>query len=159
MPLEVDMAQPITLSVIYWMLVQLLNKTGVRPTAKMIGGQRCPKRTALMISHGFRKYVISNMISAKLEYTAREKLVGHQKSIGLDKNYDRRPQEEIMAEYLKAVPNLTVNSEERERARAERLELENNEQKQIIAKTFEMYERMQQQINEIQNNQNSAQHK
>ena len=154
LPLEVEnMVQPITVWSIYWTLEQLLDKTGIRPGAKMTESDRAPKRTALMMSHGIRKWTISSMISAKLEYTAREKLVGHKKSIGLDQNYDRRPESEILAEYCKAISYLTINEESRLKAKAEKLETENVAQKQVIAKTYEMYETMQKQINEIRNEQ------
>lgn len=124
LPLEVSIVKPITTWVIYWALIQLLNKSGVRPTVKMTEGQRAPKRTQLMISHGFRKYVISNFIRAKLEYNARERLVGHRKGLGLDQHYDRRPEEEIMAEYIKAIPFLTISREAQ-------LEQQINEMEQI----------------------------
>jgi hypothetical protein len=52
------------------------------------------------------------MIRAKLEYNARERIVGHTLKT-LDLNYDRREQEELLQEYIKAVDYLTISSEKR----------------------------------------------
>jgi integrase len=110
-PLEVSIAKPITTDTINWTLHQLLNKTGIRPAQKILKGQHNIPKTNLMISHGFRKWVISNFIRAKLEYGARERLVGHKTSRGLDTSYDRRDESEVLAEYCKALPYLTISKE------------------------------------------------
>jgi integrase len=79
-------------------------------------------RHSNQLCHALRKFAISNMIRAKLEYNARERLVGHRVP-GLDIHYDRRNQDEILDEYVKAIPYLTINEENR-------LKLENQKIKQ-----------------------------
>jgi integrase len=110
-PLEVSIAKPITINVIAWTLTQLLSKTDIRPTQKVLKGQHNIPKTHLQQGHAFRKWVISNFIRAKLEYNARERLVGHKVSRGLDSSYDRRPESEILEEYCKAIPYLTISKE------------------------------------------------
>ena len=53
-------------------------------------------------SHGFRKFSITQMIKAKVDYDTREYLVGHRNnSRGLGVHYDRTTEEDRLAEYLK----------------------------------------------------------
>jgi len=52
------------------------------------------KTSEVMRSHGFRKYYVTQSIKAKVDYNAREYLVGHKYSRGLDQNYDRTPEED-----------------------------------------------------------------
>ena len=112
-PLEVSIVKPITVQVISWALLQMLIKADIRQPQKILKGQHNIPKTGLMISHGFRKFVISNFIRAKLEFNARERLVGHKTSRGLDTSYDRRPEEEILQEYCKAIPFITISNEAR----------------------------------------------
>jgi len=62
------------------------------------------------------------MIKAKVDYNTREYLVGHKMSRGLDVNYDRTSEEDRLAEYLKAVDLLTINSENRLKKKIHQLE-------------------------------------
>ena len=70
------------------------------------------RKGEVMQSHGFRKFAITMMIKAKLDYGSREYLVGHRYSRGLDINYDRTTEEDRVSEYLKAI-DLTINPENR----------------------------------------------
>lgn len=103
---------PVTTSTIKNIVKELLDKSGIRPPARLteegIAAGKRPKRTNLPVIHGFRKFAITNMIRAKLEYNAREILVGHSLKT-LDLNYDRREQEELLAEYTKAIDFLTID--------------------------------------------------
>jgi integrase len=67
----------------------------------------------VMLSHGFRKFNITQMIKAKVDYSTREFLVGHKHSRGLDVNYDRTYEEDRLQEYLKAIDLLTISPENR----------------------------------------------
>jgi integrase len=103
---------PVATSTIKNVVKELLDKTGIRPPARLteeeIAAGKRSKRTNLPAIHGFRKFTITNMIRAKLEYNARERLVGHSLKT-LDLNYDRREQEELLAEYVKAIDFLTID--------------------------------------------------
>lgn len=67
----------------------------------------------IMSCHGIRKFTITQMKKAKLDFSDREFLVGHKQSRGLDVNYDRTTEEDRLAEYLKAVDLLTISPENR----------------------------------------------
>jgi hypothetical protein len=79
--------------------------------------------------HGFRKFVITNMIRAKLEYNARERLVGHTLKT-LDFSYDRREQEELLQEYCKSIDYLTIDPAMRLETKLEEQKRKLEEQKQ-----------------------------
>jgi integrase len=66
-----------------------------------------------MESHGFRKFANTQMIKAGVDYNAKEYLLGHRKSLGLDTSYDRTPEEDRLQEYLKAMDLLTISPENR----------------------------------------------
>ena len=125
----------ITFSSIANMMRKLLNKTGVRPTVPLKEGKH-PKHTNLPVIHSFRKFAITQMIRAGVEFGAREQLVGHRQ--GLDSHYDRRNSGEILAEYMKAVNHLTIDP-------ANRLRSENRE----LRKEASRFDRMQKQIEEL----------
>ena len=73
-------------------------------------------------SHGFRKFAITQMIKAKVDYDTREYLVGHRHSRGLGVNYDRTTEEDRLEEYLKAINLLTIDPKQRLQTRVEELE-------------------------------------
>jgi hypothetical protein len=72
--------------------------------------QRDRRRNDVSRAHGFRKFVTTNMVRAKLNPEARGMLLGHK--IGLANAY-YKPGEELLEEYLKAVDFLTINAENR----------------------------------------------
>jgi integrase len=113
---------PVAISTIKNIVRELLNKTGIRPPARLteeeIAAGKTPKRTSLPAIHGFRKFAITNMIRAKLEYNARETLVGHSLKT-LDLNYDRREQDELLEEYKKAIDFLTIDDSNKLRREVE----------------------------------------
>lgn len=85
-------------------------------------------------SHGFRKFAITQMIKARLDYASREYLVGHKHSRGLDRNYDRTTEEDRLQEYLKSVDLLTINPENRLKTKIYEMETERSEQLEQIRK-------------------------
>jgi site-specific recombinase XerD len=90
--------------------------------------KRAGKSDNVKQSHGFRKAAITQMIKAKVDYDSREYLVGHKGSRGLGVNYDRTTEEDRLAEYLKAVDLLTINSENRLKRKIHQLESEHSEE-------------------------------
>jgi integrase len=132
---------PVAASTIKYVVKELLDKTGVRPPVRLTEEERATgkrsKRTPLPAIHGFRKFTITNMIRAGLEYNARERLVGHALRT-LDLNYDRREQEELLEEYTKAVDFLTISAENKLRREVATL-------KQEVTR----FDKMQTQIDEL----------
>lgn len=89
----------ITLDSIKKTAERTIQKAGIDTTGKV---KRC---------HGFRKFAITMMIKGKVDYNAREYLVGHKVSRGLDQNYDRTSEEDRLSEFLRAVDLLTLHPE------------------------------------------------
>ena len=79
------------------------------------------RRKENMLTHGFRKFAKKWMRKSGVDPLIIEYLVGHQSGdmkAGVSKlmmTYDPAEDGELLAEYLKAIPNLTIASVERER--------------------------------------------
>ena len=86
------------------LLTVILLKSGVR-TIKHKGRQEVAR------AHGFRKTFTTQLINSKVNPEIREMLLGHK--IGLASCYYRPTEQEMLNEYLKAVPLLTISNEER----------------------------------------------
>ena len=74
------------------------------------------------IAHGFRKFFTTQLVNSKINPEIREMLLGHK--IGLASAYYRPTEEDMYAEYQKAVNNLTINEENRLRIEVQKLEAE-----------------------------------
>ena len=77
--------------------------------------------------HGFRKYAITNMKNAGVDFSDREYLVGHRKSRGLDVNYDRTSEQDRLSQYIKSISALTIDDSQRLELKVEDLEKKNSE--------------------------------
>jgi hypothetical protein len=64
-------------------------------------------RKSISLANGFRKHVISTFIEAGLNHEIRELIVDH--ATHLDQNYFRPTEEQVLQEYLKAEPLLTID--------------------------------------------------
>jgi site-specific recombinase XerD len=63
----------------------------------------------VMKNNGFRKYALSKMRQAKVDFSDREFLIGHKKSRALEVNYDRATEEERLVEWSKSINYLTLD--------------------------------------------------
>ena len=83
------------------------------------------------------------MIKSGVDYNAREYLIGHRHSRSLDIHYDRTSEEDRLAEYVGAIPLLTIDP-------TQRLKQENHDlkliQAQEIAQLREEVRRFQKEI-------------
>jgi len=121
--------QPITLMAIRRKLERLLVESGIRN--KLPHGMKRHKTPAFT---GFRyffnkqnkKAFSSNGTLSSL--ILKESLMGHTGLIPLDKNYFREHAYELIEEYLKAVPALTISDEERIKIQAQDLIIQNKDQ-------------------------------
>jgi integrase len=89
-------------------LVDQLVRCGLRTVEHSVVGstRRCRKSVAL--GNGFRKFAISAFSRAKINHDIRQMLVDHQGGY-LDESYLRLTEEEILEEYMKAEPFLTID--------------------------------------------------
>jgi integrase len=95
------------------------------------------------LTHGFRKFAITQMKLAKVDFSDREYLVGHKVSRGRDVEYDRTTEEERLVEWSKAISNLTINDKYQLEIK---LELIEGKQAQQMQELKEQIARMQQMI-------------
>jgi integrase len=94
----------------------LLTKSGLNDIAHSTETEMIRKgseRKDVKRTHGFRKFCNTNMINANLKPVVKEMLLGHKTSLGLDANYYRPNENEILQEYVKAIDYLTINDEHR----------------------------------------------
>jgi integrase len=100
---------------------EALNRAKVNP---IVPGQ---KKRAVACSHGFRKFFITQCDKAHLDYTTWKYLAGH-KLPRIDASYIRTTEEDRLAEYIKAVPLLTISPEHRLKTRIQQLESQQTEE-------------------------------
>jgi len=113
-PFHIMHPKPIKHDGVIYIIKQVLNRSGQKKTGE------------IMQSNGFRKFAITQMIKAKMDYASREYLVGHKHSRGLDRNYDRTTEEDRLQEYLKAVDLLTINNENRRKLQIHQMDAEHS---------------------------------
>jgi hypothetical protein len=65
-----------------------------------------------MMTHGFRKWYANQCSRAHIDYPTREYLIGHRLP-GQEPSYNRMTEEDRLAEYVKAIPYLTINPNQR----------------------------------------------
>ena len=70
------------------------------------------KRRQVMKTHGFRKFFITQCDKANMNFSCRESLVGHRLP-NQDNHYIRKTEEDILAEYVKAISLLTIDPRKR----------------------------------------------
>jgi integrase len=115
-------ARQITESRISAVLARVLHLSNIAPVIPLQEGQSragAEKRKQIMLSHGFRKFVNTTMVSCRIDASVRNKLLGH--SIGLDQSYWKPQADDLLQEYLKVVDALTIADENRLRKRVEEL--------------------------------------
>ena len=83
-------------------LEKTIERTIVRAGVKTIG--------SVMLTHGFRKWAITQMIRSKVDYEVREYVSGHRHSRGLDVNYDRTTEDQRFLEWSKCINLLTIDN-------------------------------------------------
>ena len=104
-------------------LTMHLVRAGIREVEHLTA-PNSPKRVRkpVSLSNGFRKHVISTFIEAELNHAIRERLVDH--SCGLDDNYYRPTEDQVLAQYLKAEQLLTIDPSMRLKQEVETLRVE-----------------------------------
>ncbi len=105
------------------------------------GVKKRTQRTKVMLAHGFRKFYCTNLGRARLQNSKIDALMGWKR--GLLHVYDRSGTEELLEEYLKAIPLLTINDEDRLKVKVATLEdkdAEIQELKDQIAKVQQVAE-------------------
>lgn len=121
--LQVKQPKPMKLNAIRSLLTVHLVKCGLRTWEHPTAPQSVNRiRKAVSLSKGFRKRAISVFIEAELNHEIRELLVDH--STMLDQHYFRPTEDQVLAEYMKAEPLLTIDPSMRLRQEVQTLRVE-----------------------------------
>ena len=94
------------------------------------------RRKEVQRLHGFRKFFTTQLVHAKVIPEIREMLLGHK--IGLASAYYKPTEDEILAEYMKAIDNLTINPENRLKRKVEMLTIEKSKVDLALSQIEEM---------------------
>jgi integrase len=118
-------------------MIRAWNEQGIRDTLQE-GGRGAVRRHEFKTAHSFRKYFKTRaeqvMNRLNVEY-----LLGH--SIGLNSNYYRPTEQELLQDYLKAVPMLTISEDVTTlKKQQEVLEKKDEEQAQELLKIRQDYQ-------------------
>ena len=95
--------------------------------------KRAQIRKPMMRCHAFRKIFDTICIENNVNHYVKEKLLGHTAKLGLDVNYFRPTESQLLNEYLKVVNDLTINDENRLSKQIKELQ-EKNQNKDYIIK-------------------------
>ena len=123
--------KPIQVGSLMTIIKTITIRAGLRQT-NHIGKENKKERKDIALTHSFRKFFTTMCIKAKVNPEIREMLLGHK--IGLASAYYRPTEEEMFAEYQKAVNNLTINEENRLKIEVELLKTEKTNYEKLDAK-------------------------
>jgi site-specific recombinase XerD len=125
--LQVRNPRPISIGTLREALMQHIVRSGLRQIEHPTGSNPSnPNRVrkSVSLTNGFRKHVISTFIEAGLNHEIRELIVDH--ATQLDNNYFRPTEDQVLQEYLKAEPYLTIDPAARLARENETLKIEKN---------------------------------
>jgi integrase len=104
---NIAMSEPFKGDSLRALLKDCIERSGIRQIEHIHRHRR--KEVALM--HGFRKFTTKQLVDSKVTAEVREMLLGH--DIGLIGRYYKPTEKDLLQEYYKAVPALTISNEER----------------------------------------------
>jgi integrase len=106
----------------------LLDDTIINSGLREVDHNHIHKRKEVPLLHGLRKFTTKQLVDSNVKAEIREILLGH--NIGLTGVYYRPTEQDMLNEYMKAIPLLTISDQERlkfkleERITIERTQLE-----------------------------------
>jgi len=116
--------KPVTLGALDMAFTRLTRSVGIRPKEKKEEeGRKRQDRHDIMLFHGIRKCVNHALVNAGCNMIAKELLIGHA-APGLEGSYLRPTEEELLAEFVKAIPALSLSQESELRQQVDRLRVE-----------------------------------
>jgi hypothetical protein len=124
---DASQPKPVTLAALDMAFTRLTRSVGIRPKKKKEEEGRKKRRRQdrhdIMLFHGIRKYVNHALVNAGCNVIAKELLIGHA-APGLEGSYLRPTEEELLAEFVKAIPALSLSQESELRQQVDRLRVE-----------------------------------
>lgn len=119
--------KPVTLGALDMAFARLTRSVGIRPKEKKEEEGRKKRRRQdrhdIMLFHGIRKYVNHALVNAGCNMIAKELLIGHA-APGLEGSYLRPTEGELLTEFVKAIPALSLSQESELRQQVDRLRVE-----------------------------------
>jgi integrase len=131
-PFQISRAKSITIGTIKWKLIDIARRAGVRSKD-------------VKASHGLRKFFTTMLIKSNVKAEVRLMLEGH--SIGITDHYWRPTEQEMYAEYEKAIDNLTINEENRLRKEVKVLQIEKSKMDEFRKELNILKKELKQRIN------------
>jgi hypothetical protein len=122
-------SREISLSTLEGNVGLLLRKAGLR---QVDHNYQIGKRNLIPMSHGFRKFWMTQAVKSKMNPEAREMLLGHR--IGLASAYYRPSEDDLLDAYLVAVDNLTINEENRLKKKVTELQEKQDKIERLVSR-------------------------
>jgi integrase len=116
--------KPLSFDGIAGLTQRAVTRSGVRKVGDRNG------RQATAINHGFRKFANTEFIRCGMKPIVAELLLGHR--IGLQDNYLRLEESEVLNQYMLAVDSLTVSDAEEWKVKAAKLQATNDKLVEIL---------------------------
>ena len=114
----VNKPKPVTTNALDMMFTRLTVSAGIR-----VRKSRRYDRQDVMLLHGIRKYCNHAMVNSGVNVIAKELLIGHA-APGLEGSYLRPTESELLTEFVKAIPALSLSQEAELVRETERLRIE-----------------------------------
>ena len=112
-PDSIHNVKPLKLRAVERLISRTIEKSGLRTVERQteLHNEHGKVRKNVRLTTGFRKFFDTQLIFADLRPAIKEMFMGH--SIGLDNNYFKPTENDVLEEYLTAVNYLTINEEGR----------------------------------------------
>ncbi len=129
--LAIRYPKPSTVGGLMKAIGEVAERAGIRARIKRTRTSNASYMKDIGLSKGFRKFFNSQLAKVKVNPLIKEMLMGHH--IGLDDNYFRPEEQDVQAEFEKAVDNLTIDPANRLQRKVERLEVEASQLQRLQA--------------------------
>jgi integrase len=127
-PMSVSYPKPIRVRSYDSIIQDMLEEAGVTKIEPSIEGKR-QYRKPVARTTGFRKMVNTTMVRCKVDPLIKEMLLGHR--TGLEENYYRPEDQDLLEQYLRCVDALTVNQENKLKREIQTLRMEKSNWEQM----------------------------
>lgn len=130
---EADSPKPMAFDGIAGLTQRAITRSGVRKV-----GDKTPRHETA-INHGFRKFANTLFVRSGMKPIVAELLLGHR--VGLQNNYLRLEESDVLGEYLKAVDGLTISEEKELRVKVQNLQVRNDQLIELLRNKVAALER------------------
>jgi len=143
-PFKISTCKQVKANTITRKLIDLAERCLIRQKETLVEGsnkKRSEIRKDVPIAMGFRKFFTNHMLESDLKTELRWLLEGHNLKAN-DPNYIRTTPKSLQQEYEKGINALTINEENRQKIRIEKLEVEKSQLEQITLDIQELKRKM-----------------